>query len=93
MTAARLRDAVEKRVSALTTAEVAGYYAHHRRNFYVPDQRVVYLIEHLSSHASAVALGKRIGPGARFIKRRSVSSCAARLRLKGSVAETGNSST
>ena len=68
LTAARLRDAVEKRVSALTTAKVAGYYAHHRRNFYVPDQRVVYLIEGIHEYAHAVALARQVRPGVKLTK-------------------------
>jgi hypothetical protein len=66
---ARLRDAVAKRVPAVTPGEVASYYAHHRRSFSLPDRRVVDLIEQIPGYARAVALGRRLGPGARFAKR------------------------
>jgi len=65
---ARLRDAVVKRLPAVTRAEVASYYAHHRRKFYVPDRRLVDLIEQIHGYARAIALGKQLGPGARFAK-------------------------
>jgi hypothetical protein len=64
-----VRDAVAKRVPRVTGAEVASYYTHHRRSFYLPDRRVVDLIEQISDYAHAVALGKRLGPGARFANR------------------------
>jgi hypothetical protein len=69
MAAARLRGAVARGVKAVTGTEVASYYAHHRQKFYLPDRRVVYLIELLPTYADAVALGKQLGPGPRFIKR------------------------
>ncbi len=65
---ARLRDAVVKRLPAVTRAEVASYYAHHRRKFYVPDRRLVDLIEQIHGYARAIALGRQLGPGARFAK-------------------------
>jgi SurA N-terminal domain len=61
---AALRDAVAKRVPALTRAEVSGYYAHHRRSSYLPDRRVAYLIEGIHDYAHALALARQVKPGA-----------------------------
>jgi hypothetical protein len=66
---ARLRDAVAKRAPAVTSTEVASYYSHHLQKFYLPDRRVVYLIELLPTYAAAVALGNELGAGPRFVKR------------------------
>jgi hypothetical protein len=60
---AALRDAVAKRVPAVRGAEVASYYTHHRRSFYLPDRRVAYLIEGIRSYTHAVALAKQVRPG------------------------------
>jgi hypothetical protein len=64
-----LRDAVAMHVPALTRAEVASYYARHRRSFYLPDRRLVDLIEQIPGYGHAVSLGNQLGPGARFAKR------------------------
>ncbi len=69
LSVARLRDAVVKHVPAVTGAEVASYYAHHRQRFYLPDRRLVDLVEQIPGYRRAVSLGKRLGPGARFAKR------------------------
>jgi hypothetical protein len=66
---ARLREAVAKRVPPLTRGEVTGYYARHRGSFYLPDRRVVDLIEQIPGYGHAVFLGKQLGPGARFARR------------------------
>jgi hypothetical protein len=64
-----LRNVVAKRVPAVSPIEVASCYAHHRRSFRLPDRRSVDLIEEIRSYARAIALGKRLGPGAPFAKR------------------------
>ena len=69
LAAARLRDAVARRVPVVTTAEVTDYYAHHRQSFYLPQRRIVDLIEHIPGYRQAIALGKQLGPGARFARR------------------------
>jgi hypothetical protein len=61
-----VRDAVAKRVPRVTGAEVASYYTHHRRSFFLPDRRVVYLIEGIHDYAHAVALARQVRPGTRF---------------------------
>jgi foldase protein PrsA len=66
---AALRDAVAKRVPPISATEVRSYYAHHRRSFYLPDRRLVDLIEQIPGYADAVALGRQLGPGAPFAKR------------------------
>jgi hypothetical protein len=68
LAAAKVRNAIEKRVPPLTTAEVGSYYTHHRQSFYLPDQRVVYLIEGIHEHARAVALARQVRPGAELTK-------------------------
>ncbi len=68
LAAAMLRNAVAKRVPAVTPIELASYYARHRHSFLLPDRRSVDLIEAIQGHAHAIALGKRLGPGAPFAK-------------------------
>jgi hypothetical protein len=63
---ARLRDAVAKRVPAVTPGEVTSYYDHHRQRFYLPDRRVVYLIEGIHDYGHALALAREVRPGARL---------------------------
>ncbi len=64
----RIRDAVGRRAAPVGRAEVMSYYARHRRRFYVPERRLVDLLEQIQGHAHAVALGKQLGSGARFAK-------------------------
>jgi hypothetical protein len=66
---AKLRKFVSRRVPPVTQAQVAGYYKHHLRSFRIPDRRWVDLIEAIHGYSHAVALGKRLGPGARFAKK------------------------
>jgi len=66
---ARLRAAVASRVPPITGAEVASYYSAHRQRFYLPDRRLVDLVEQIPGYAHAVALGKQLGPGSGFAKR------------------------
>ncbi|HEX3851480.1 MAG TPA: peptidylprolyl isomerase, partial [Polyangiaceae bacterium] len=66
---AALRESLSRSVPPVTQAQVAGYYEHHLQSFRIPDRRVVDLIEEIHGYAHAVALGKRLGPGARFRKR------------------------
>jgi hypothetical protein len=66
---AALRDSLAKSVPPVTEAQIANYYARHRRSFRVPDRRSVDLIEAIPSRAKAIALGKRLGAGKRFAKR------------------------
>jgi hypothetical protein len=63
---ARLRDAVAKRAPAVTSTEVASYYSHHLQKFYLPDRRVVYLIEGIQSRVRALALAKQARPVSRL---------------------------
>ncbi|HEY2719898.1 MAG TPA: peptidylprolyl isomerase [Solirubrobacteraceae bacterium] len=69
LSVAALRSAVARRVPALTAAEVSSYYAHHRQRFYLPDRRVVYLIEGIRSHAHAraLAIARQRRPDAPFV--------------------------
>jgi hypothetical protein len=62
----RLREAVARRVQAVTAAQVAGYYSRHRGSFYLPDRRIVYLIEGIHEYRHALALARRVRPGARL---------------------------
>lgn len=57
------------RIAPVTHAEVASYYARNRRQFRVPDRRLVDLIEDIESPRAAIALGRRLGTGRRFAKR------------------------
>jgi hypothetical protein len=65
---AALRDAVAERVPALTRGVVAGYYARHRRSFYLPDRRVAYLMEGIRDYTSAAALARQVRPGVRLTR-------------------------
>jgi len=65
LAATALRSAAAKHVPAVTSAEVARYYAHHRRSFYLPDRRVAYLNEDIHDYSRAVAVARRVRPGAR----------------------------
>ncbi|HTA04723.1 MAG TPA: peptidylprolyl isomerase, partial [Solirubrobacteraceae bacterium] len=65
---AKLRNAVAKRVPAVTGAEVARYYSHHRQKFYLPDRRVAYVIEGIHNHAHALAVARLARSGARLNK-------------------------
>jgi hypothetical protein len=69
LASASLRNAATQHVPAVTDAEVGSYYSHHRQRFYLPDRRLVDLVEHIPGYGQAVALGKQLGPGARFAKR------------------------
>ncbi len=64
----KLRSAVTEHVSPVTDAEVASYYARHRRQFYLPNRRLAYLIEGIHSHAHALALARQVRPGSRLTK-------------------------
>ncbi len=68
LAAAKLRDAVAKRAPVVTAAEVTSYYAHHRRGFYLPEQRVVYLLEDIRDYPHAIALARRIKPSTRLTR-------------------------
>jgi hypothetical protein len=69
LAAARLRDFLSRRVPPVTQAQIADYYKHHLQSFRIPDGRWVDLIEAIHGYAHAVALGKRLGAGARFTKK------------------------
>ncbi len=68
LAAAMLRNAVAKRVPAVTPIEVANYYAHHRRSFYEPNRRLAYLIEGIHEYAHAVALARQFKADGRLAK-------------------------
>jgi foldase protein PrsA len=65
-----LHDLVSSRVPGVTSQEeVLDYYHRHIARFRIPEKRLVNLIESIDSRAKAVALGERLGSGARFAKR------------------------
>src|SRR5262245_40470260 len=65
-----LHDLVTSRMPIVAaTQEVMDVYHRDIARFRVPEQRRVDLIEAIESRAAAVALGGRLGPGARFAKR------------------------
>ncbi len=66
---AALRESLSRHVPLVRQAQIADYYKHHLQGFRIPDQRVVDLIEEIRGYTHAVALGKQLGPGARFAKR------------------------
>jgi hypothetical protein len=66
---AKLREFLSTRVPPVTQAQIVDYYKRHRQSFRIPDRRLVDLIEEIHGYAHAVALGKRLGPGERFVKR------------------------
>jgi foldase protein PrsA len=67
LAAAALRSAVADRVPAVTQAQVASYYARHRRKFYLPNRRVVYLAEGIRSYERALALAREARAGGRLV--------------------------
>jgi hypothetical protein len=67
--AAVLRAAVSGQVRPVTHADVVNYYSDNPARFRVPPARVTDLIYGLASKSSAIALGKRLGPGKRFAAR------------------------
>jgi PPIC-type PPIASE domain len=69
LAAAKLRESLSRHVPAVTQSEIASYYRRNLASFRNPDRREVDLIEALPSRAAAVALGRRLGAGARFTKR------------------------
>jgi hypothetical protein len=66
LAAAKLRDAAAERAPAATGAEVMSYYAHHRQSFYLPERRVVYLLEGIRGYTHALALASKVRPGTRL---------------------------
>lgn len=60
---ARLRDVVLSRLPGVTAAEVASYYARHRQDFYLPQRRVVYLLEGIRGYTHALAIANQVRPG------------------------------
>jgi hypothetical protein len=69
LAAAMLRTALIRRAPALTRADVLRYYERNRRSFLTPAERVVDLIENLSTPTAARALAARLGTGSRFARR------------------------
>lgn len=69
LAASLLREAMSRSLPVLTRQDVAAYYDTHRSSFRAPDERVVDLIENISSARAARALGRRLGAGLRFAKR------------------------
>ncbi len=69
LASARLREFLSRGVPAVAQSQIADYYKRHRQSFRIPDRRWVDLIQEIHGYASAVALGKRLGSGARFTKR------------------------
>jgi hypothetical protein len=69
LAAVRLREFLSRSVSSVTQSQIDGYYKRYRQSFRIPDRRIVDLIEEIPGYAHAVALGKQLGPGARFARR------------------------
>ncbi len=69
LAAAALRESLSRSVAPVSEAQTADYYRRHLQSFRIPDRRVVDLIEYIHGYAHAIALGKQLGPGARFAKR------------------------
>ena len=68
LAAARLRALVSRQAPPVTHAEIAAYYARHLAAFRTPDLRYADLIESIPTRAAALALGRRLGSGARFAR-------------------------
>jgi hypothetical protein len=68
LAATMLRESLSRRIPVVSSAEVERYYKHNLARFRVPEKRLVDLIEGIKTRAAAVALGKHLGPGARFAK-------------------------
>jgi hypothetical protein len=66
LAAARLRTMVLSSVAPVKHAEVVAYYKRHRAIFHIRQRRQVDLVEGLPSRSAAIALGRRLGTGARF---------------------------
>jgi hypothetical protein len=64
-----LRAFVSEHVAPVTQTQIARYYRKHLQSFRIPDKRVTDLIEEIRHYPRAVALGRRLGPGARFAKK------------------------
>jgi hypothetical protein len=65
-----LHELVLSRMPVVTSAQgIIDYYHRHISHFQVPEKRLVDLIESIHSRAAAIALGRRLGPGAGFAKR------------------------
>ncbi len=69
LAAKALRELLSRRVAPVTQAQIVDYYKLHLKSFRIPDRRLVNLIEAIHGYAHAVALGKRLGPSARFAKK------------------------
>lgn len=70
LAAAALRELVNLREPGVTSGkEVIDYYNRHLASFSIPEKRLVDLIENVPSRAAAIALGRRLGSGARFSQR------------------------
>ena len=67
LSAAALRKAITGRVHTAGQAEIEAFYKDHQELF-SREQRAVELIETLPSRSYAIALGKRLGTGAKFAK-------------------------
>jgi parvulin-like peptidyl-prolyl cis-trans isomerase-like protein len=65
---AALRAMVLGEVPQVTHGDVVNYYEQHRAQFYVPELRVVDLRENSPTRSAAIALGRRLGPGERFMR-------------------------
>jgi foldase protein PrsA len=65
-----LRDVVLSQVPIVTPQQgIIDYYHRHIERYRVPERRIADLIESIDTRAQAVALGRRLGAGARFAKR------------------------
>jgi hypothetical protein len=70
LAAGALHDLVVSRIPVVAPQqEVIDVYHRDIAHYRVPERRLVDLIESIDTRAEAVALGKRLGPGARFAKR------------------------
>jgi parvulin-like peptidyl-prolyl isomerase len=65
LAASKLHEAIVRREPAITPAQIASYYAHHRQLFVNPEQRQL-LITNRKSPAAVVAIKKEVNAGRSF---------------------------